>query len=47
MITFEFTDDTVDGRVIWFLGTTQVVGVDKQHQSEIYEQLDAQTVGWA
>ncbi len=42
MIIFEFTDDISNGRVIYWLGGTICTGADKQHESEIYEQLDAE-----
>lgn len=46
MIVFEFgTDLSKEGRVCYWLGTTECTGLDKQHEDEIYEQLDAQTAG--
>jgi hypothetical protein len=52
MIVFEFTDEThVDGiqysRILYWIGTTDVVGSDRAHKCEIYEQLDAVTCGLA
>lgn len=41
MIIFEFDlDDT------WYLGSTSCTQEDKQHSNEIYQQIDANTVGW-
>jgi hypothetical protein len=53
MIVFEFdyethnSDGTLKLRPMYFLGTTNVVGKDKEHTDEIYEQLDAQACGLA
>jgi hypothetical protein len=52
MIIFELDTEThVEGkpyeRTIYWLGTTECVGVDAEHTIEIYEQLDAQTCGLA
>lgn len=44
MIIFDLESDTTVScdRVVYFLGTTEVVGKDRPHTSEIYEQLDAE-----
>ena len=47
MIEFEWTDDTVEGKRVYFVGTTRATKQDRKHESEIMEQLDAQWVGWA
>ncbi len=44
MILFELADDVVDGELIYWLGSTEVLGNDKEHQNQIYEQLDAELV---
>lgn len=41
MIIFEFELDDV-----WYLGCTNCAGEDKEHSNEIYQQIDANTVGW-
>jgi hypothetical protein len=46
MISFEWELDTVDGKEIWFLGCTSVKGEDAENTNAIYEQLDANSVGW-
>jgi hypothetical protein len=48
MIVFDFMSDTApSGRTIYIIGSISCLGVDKDHQEEIYEQLNAQEVGWA
>jgi hypothetical protein len=53
MIILEFDiethnpDGTLKPRVMYWLGTTNVIGEDEEHTDEIYEQLDAQTADLA
>jgi hypothetical protein len=47
MIEFEFSSENAENRVAYWLGTTKCTREDAEHQTEIYEQLDAQTAGLA
>ncbi len=48
MIIFNFDDETHNSngtlkvRPVYWIGGTEVVGEDEEHQDEIYEQLDSE-----
>ena len=47
MIVFEFDwDISMRGEFAWYLSGTSCTQEDKQHADEIYQQMDANTVGW-
>ena len=45
MVVFEWDTDSVDGAVIFYIGSTSCTGEDEENANEIYQQLDAQASG--
>jgi hypothetical protein len=46
MIVFEWESDINGDYIEWFVGCTSCTKDDEEHASEIYQQIDANTVGW-